>query len=205
MKCPVIDYDVISNEYDEHYQNEMSKKENQAIIDSIGSHISKCKRILDLGCGTGFLIDLFPMISVEKYLGIDISSSMIKIAKNKYPTHSFIDGVIEDISDSIGKFDVIVSLFSIPYIDTESINHIYDVLESGGWFIGVYYDKPYLNSDSVYYNNEDVYNESVKPKVDEFIDNLVNRFTIIPDTVNTSIIKRSLTDDETYSLIMIRK
>jgi SAM-dependent methyltransferase len=47
--------------------------------------------ILDVGCGTGFLLDILD-IPVERYIGVDISAGMIEQARAKHPRHRFIKG-----------------------------------------------------------------------------------------------------------------
>ncbi|GAG26732.1 unnamed protein product, partial [marine sediment metagenome] len=45
-------------------------------------------KVLDLGCGSGRLISLLKEKQI-KYTGIDSSSDLIKIAKEKYPNFNF--------------------------------------------------------------------------------------------------------------------
>jgi SAM-dependent methyltransferase len=79
--------------------------------------VSKNKRILDLGCGTGELLNtLEPSIGV----GVDFSSEMIKVAKKKYPKLGFIEGDLEDpefVSSLDGPFDYIILSDTIGYLD----------------------------------------------------------------------------------------
>lgn len=67
------------------------------------------KSILDAGCGMG---DLLPYIYARaanfQYLGVDVTSEFIDIAKKRYNGHEF--QVADPFSDEFtGRFDVIVS------------------------------------------------------------------------------------------------
>jgi SAM-dependent methyltransferase len=77
------------------------------------------KRVLELGCGTGQLLNaLNPSYGV----GIDLSANMISIAQNNYPDCDFIQGDLEDnrfISSLAldGPFDFIILSDTIGFLD----------------------------------------------------------------------------------------
>jgi SAM-dependent methyltransferase len=75
------------------------------------------KRVLDLGCGTGRLLDsLKPSYGV----GVDFSNKTIDTARNNFPDLNFIQGDIEDpdFIDSIKEtFDFIILSDTIGYLD----------------------------------------------------------------------------------------
>lgn len=93
---------------------------NHKISDIYRFHIPNNKKILEIGCGTGFLLNsLKPLLGV----GIDFSIEMIKIAKKKYPKLIFICDDAETfkleekfdyvvISDTLGYFEDIQKVFS---------------------------------------------------------------------------------------------
>ncbi len=75
------------------------------------------QRVLDLGCGTGALLDqLKPAYGV----GIDFSQAMIEIARAKHPQLTFVHGDVEaldDLTELHGPFDVIVMSDTIGNLD----------------------------------------------------------------------------------------
>ena len=72
-------YDALSGSYDVLYGEEQSSKHSQ-VMKFLGSQ--RFKTMLDIGCGTGtFLLRAEHLY--EKGIGIDISTGMLHIAKNK--------------------------------------------------------------------------------------------------------------------------
>ena len=79
--------------------------------------ISEGARVLELGCGTGQLLNaLNPSYGV----GVDLSANMISVAQKNYSNLNFIQGDLEDemlISSLKGPFDFIVLSDAIGYLD----------------------------------------------------------------------------------------
>lgn len=79
----------------------------------------KGKRVLDLGCGFGEHCKLFVDCGAKKVVGIDISSKMLEVAKQKN-SHSKIDYIhmpIENIAEIKESFDVVVSSLALHYVE----------------------------------------------------------------------------------------
>lgn len=67
------------------------------------------QNVLDIGCGSGALAEHIP---AENYLGIDIDSLSLKIARQNFPLHNF-DSVLPEHSK---KFQTIVALAVIEHV-----------------------------------------------------------------------------------------
>ena len=81
IKQTKLNYNRIASEFS-------SKREH--LTDDIlylKKYINKDDSVLDLGCGNGRLIEMLQ--SSNKYLGIDNSKGLIKIAKKRYPNFKF--------------------------------------------------------------------------------------------------------------------
>ena len=79
--------------------------------------VGKGQRILDLGCGTGQLLDA---LKPSYGLGVDLSSNMVDIAQKKYPNLEFIQGDIENpelIKSIEGTFDYIILSDTLGFLD----------------------------------------------------------------------------------------
>lgn len=82
-------YDDLADRYDSIYQDEISRAEDELLVDLLATRILFGKKVLDVGCGTGHLLTLFPSITWREYRGFDISKQMIRIARQKHPEHEF--------------------------------------------------------------------------------------------------------------------
>lgn len=73
----------------------------------INDEIYKSANILDVGCGTGIILNF---LNPERGLGIDVSPAMIKNAKKKYLNKQNLKFKVHDITKKtiIGKFDFIL-------------------------------------------------------------------------------------------------
>ena len=79
--------------------------------------VGEDKRILELGCGTGQLLN---SLSPAYGVGVDLSANMVSIAQKNYSGLKFIQGDLEDVSliSSIqGPFDFIILSDTIGYLD----------------------------------------------------------------------------------------
>ena len=75
------------------------------------------KRVLELGCGTGQLLNA---LNPSYGIGVDISANMVSVAQQNYPNLEFIQGDLEDenfISSLQGPFDFIILSDTIGYLD----------------------------------------------------------------------------------------
>ena len=79
--------------------------------------VGKEKRVLELGCGTGQLLNV---LNPSYGIGVDISANMVSAAQKNYPNLEFIQGDLEDenlISSLQGPFDFIILSDTIGYLD----------------------------------------------------------------------------------------
>lgn len=99
----------------------------------------KGKRMLDLGCGYGWHSIYAMENGASSVVGIDISQSMLKVAKEK--THfsevEYICGAIEDMDFKEESFDIVLSSLAFHYIKDykELIEKINKVLKPNGILI----------------------------------------------------------------------
>ena len=91
--------------------------------------------ILDVGCGTGHLSNLYTLLGHD-YTGIDLSKSAIEKAKTKFPNQKFFNANMDEYHTSI-KYDAIVFNESLyhAYNPSETINNYSKFLRDGGIMI----------------------------------------------------------------------
>lgn len=105
----------------------------------------KCKSILDIGIGTGYMLSkiINNQIVSENIYGIDFSTEMLKVAASKFGKMNLIkhDIVKPSIPKKIkeNKFDCILSAFTLHHFDDlskiEIINNYFNLINSNGIFI----------------------------------------------------------------------
>lgn len=76
---------------------------------SIASKLLKGSTVLDVGCGEGHL---YPFIKdqIEKYVGLDASQEMLKIAESFFPEATWFRGDVYRLKEQIDKFDTVYSI-----------------------------------------------------------------------------------------------
>ncbi|EFB90480.1 methyltransferase domain protein [Pyramidobacter piscolens W5455] len=94
--------------------------------------------LLDVGCGTGFLLDGLARQRRAVYKGLDISEGMIEIARGKkIPGAEFVLGSANKLPWADGTFDVVTCIQSFhhyPYAD-EAMREAHRVLKPGGLYL----------------------------------------------------------------------
>lgn len=132
------DYDKIADVYDDLFVDDNSIQENKEVI----SMIDIKGRVLDIGCGTGLLLD-YANISPENYVGLDPSAIMLANLNKKHPLHYVTQIPFEEYRN--GTFDTIISLFGSPsYIRPDYINDIKNLLNIGGEAFLMFYNNDYV-------------------------------------------------------------
>lgn len=94
---------------------------------------TKATKILDLGCGEGTRLNHFCKRGKE-LVGVDISSTAIKKAKEQYPMINFVSGDLEKLPLKDESFDLVYSAFVLEHLDNpeKAITEAVRVLEKDG-------------------------------------------------------------------------
>jgi len=103
-------YDVIAEGYDATYSRATDRAEDHVARGWLGSLANQ--RVLDVGCGTGLLVELRPEIDPARYLGYDVSAGMLAQARVKCPGYTFVQRDMR-AGDWPGA-DVVVGLYGAP-------------------------------------------------------------------------------------------
>lgn len=95
-------------------------------------------KLLDIGCGTGYLIDMLSKDYNAEFTGLDLSPEMIKQANNKKIKNAiFVEGRSDEIPFDDNTFDIITCSQSFHhYPDTDkAMQEAKRVLKPGGLYV----------------------------------------------------------------------
>ena len=103
-----------------------------AILEGLRALGQRDPRILDLGCGTGWLSVILGRFGPTT--GIDLSPVAIERARQLYPDVEFVAGDLFSASLPQGAFDVVVGVQVIEHVEdpAQFLNLVADVLRPGG-------------------------------------------------------------------------
>lgn len=126
-------YDLYASSYDESlvYLNSFEKNSLEKLLGDL-----RGKRVLDLGCGTGRIIQMLKESGAE-VVALDISEKMVNATKRKFPDIECVVGDSENLPFEDGSFDMVLGLFWIVHLGDLrlSFDEVYRVLKNGGRFI----------------------------------------------------------------------
>ncbi len=111
-----------------------------------GAEAEKCRRILDVACGTGEQAIMLSKAGIE-VTGIDLSPAMLRVARDKSPpTVTHLLGNVENLPFGPGSFDCVTISLALHEMATEirmrTIGEMLRVLTPGGKLIVFDYVAP---------------------------------------------------------------
>lgn len=132
-------YDNAAPNYDALFSDAESLAQNCAVVKRL--NLNSNERILDIGCGTGVLLDTLTYVP-ENYVGIDPSQAMLQQLREKHPTAQVVHASLEEY---VGQdFDCVIGLFGSPnYCTPEHLDAIPSMLRPGGRYALMFYDHGY--------------------------------------------------------------
>jgi SAM-dependent methyltransferase len=99
----------------------------------------KGAKVLDLGCGFGWLCRWARESGAEQVLGIDVSSNMMAKAQEfpKDPSITYLQADLETLKLQPITYDVVVSSLALHYLKnlSELVAQVYERLKPGGTFV----------------------------------------------------------------------
>nr|WP_274376865.1 class I SAM-dependent methyltransferase [Caldicellulosiruptor hydrothermalis] len=128
-------FENMAQKWDEIVKHNKDKIE--AILDMIGIKEGSC--VLDVGCGTGVLVEYLQKRTGQKgkIFCVDISEKMIEIAKSKYKNFSNVTFINDDVNNLKFKdyFDFIICYSVFPHFEDKrkTLLHLTSMLKKGGY------------------------------------------------------------------------
>jgi len=135
-------YNKVAKYYDESFKSNTAHAEDEVIYSLLKKLLTQ-STILDLGCGTGALLEHLD-VKPENYVGIDISENMVNKAMEKFPHHKFYCGDMANLPFKDGKFDNVVSLYGgISYANPKTMQEILRLLKPKGKYFLMFFNSRY--------------------------------------------------------------
>jgi len=132
-------YDGIAATYDALWSGPAALAENEAAARALNYTGGD---ILDVGCGTGLLLDLIR--PAGHYMGIDPSQGMLTKLLQNHPGSDVVASKFERFYTD-RKFDVVVSLFGSPsYAPPKAWERLPDLLAPGGRYFLMFFSPDYV-------------------------------------------------------------
>jgi len=148
------DESKLYNYLSENYESLIDYRLNFGIYNTLLGKV-KGSRILDIGCGSGIILDVlhkFNKKNIELVM-LDISENMIKLAKKKAKKYNFINikFVVNDFLkyNTDEKFDYIFAVFSVP-LTNKVIKKVKNLLKSNGKGYLIVYKTKLINKVNVH-------------------------------------------------------
>jgi predicted RNA methylase len=134
----------VAEGYDAHYSSFTHKRENAIIAHLLEVYARgfRVRSFVDLGCGTGLLLDLIKLGN-RHYRGVDVSSQMIAQAITKHPVSSQVRYYVDDmfhhtftVYPNTPHPTLVASLFAIQYTQ-HALSTLLHFIEEGTPFFFV--------------------------------------------------------------------
>jgi ubiquinone/menaquinone biosynthesis C-methylase UbiE len=137
IKKDIEHFNRWSRTYDESWIQRYAIRVHAEMIDAATDEIATPKTVLDIGCGTGRLLQkahaIYP--SAQLY-GIDPAEGMVELARGRIPSATIYLGAAESLPLSDSSVDVVLSSISFHHWSDQiaALREIIRVLRPGGCF-----------------------------------------------------------------------
>ncbi|MEK6841470.1 MAG: class I SAM-dependent methyltransferase [Nanoarchaeota archaeon] len=119
------------------YYNIITEITQRCIKENI-CFVSKEKKVLDAGCGTGRNIQLLLNLGAKKVVGIDLTPKLLDFAKNKFKSNKKIQLFQHNLEEKLPfkneSFDVVICCKALPHVNhiKQTLNEFNRVLKKRG-------------------------------------------------------------------------
>ncbi len=131
----------------------VSSKAEQELGRFLKKNLDKNASILELGCGTALNLEKIDSMGLKfrKYVGVDFSPDMLRIARRKFKGESKVKFIEKDLTrlGMKGKFDIIICTWVLSHLEcpSELVNNAQGMLKRDGKMFIIFFSRPkwYVN------------------------------------------------------------
>jgi len=111
-------YNKVGGYFSKTREKSYGKNSNWPETQEFLERVRPGQSVLDIGCGEGRL--LTGLADEVEYLGVDFSSTLIEIARKKYPSREFRLGDIAEPAtwEELGRYDYVCSVATLHHVPT---------------------------------------------------------------------------------------
>lgn len=173
-----------------------------AVAAALSKYINKDVAIADIACGTGDMMGLWSErakgynANLTHLVGIDPSSGMLEVAKQKYPKFEFIQADAGNTTLSDKSMDIVSISYGIRNVveRVKALEEFNRVLKVGGYVVVLEFTKP--GKTGIMAKLRDFYVSKILPKIGETISKNKEAYEYLPssidDFLDTPSFKREL-------------
>jgi len=185
--------DVYNNE--PHFRPENQDKVKK-VLEDLKSRVQGDK-LLDVGCGTGFIINLAKDFFSEIH-GVDITTAMLSKVDTTSGNITLHNTPVEELPFSNNYFDVVSAYAFLHHLEDYklALKEVFRVLKTGGLFyVDLEPNKLFWQSMLELENKQSVYSDIVKKEIDAVLhtdEKVQSEFGIAADTFNKAEYTKSI-------------
>jgi SAM-dependent methyltransferase len=109
-------YDALGDDY-RPIDEAMASESRGWFLERTLARIPAGGDVLELGCGPGW--DAIALADGRRYTGVDLSPTMLALARGRVPSGTFIEGDLTTVELPEGAFDAVVSLYVFGHVPAE--------------------------------------------------------------------------------------
>lgn len=160
-----------------------------AVAAVLANFINKELSVADIACGTGDMMGLWYErakgynANLTRLVGIDPSSGMLEVAKEKYPKFEFIEAQATDTKLDDKAVDVVSISYGIRNVveRVKALEEFNRILKPGGYLVVLEFTKP--TKSGLVAKARDFYISKILPKIGEKISKNKEAYEYLPNSI----------------------